>query len=138
MNCAALALSAALLVCATEPAVHRYAIDAASSDVSARVAFFGLASKTARFPKMTGSIALSPEDPRRIDLKVKLDGTALTAPDTVTLARLKGPNFFDVARHPNIVFEGREMVLTGGTSATVMGQVTARGVTRPATLAVTF
>lgn len=127
----------ALLLIGAAP-THRYAIDAAQSQVSAKVAFFGLASKTAHFPKVSGGITLSPDTPERIDLTVNLDATALTAPDSVTLARLKGRAFFDVERFPTIVFRGNTMRLTGEREATVAGQITARGVTRPATLAVRF
>ncbi len=127
----------ALLLLGAAPA-HRYSIDAAQSQVSARVAFFGLASKTAYFPRVSGGITLSPERPERIDLTVTLDASALTAPDSVTLARLKGPAFFDVTRFPTVVFRGDTMRLTGEASATVAGRITARGVTRPAVLAVRF
>lgn len=130
------ALPALLLIGAAPE--HRYVVDASRSEVSARVAFFGLASKTARFPEVGGGITLSRDHPERIDLVVRLDGTALTAPDSVTLARLKGPRFFDVARHPTIVFTGRSMRMTGDRDAQVSGNITARGVTRPAVLSVRF
>jgi polyisoprenoid-binding protein YceI len=128
-----------LLVAASPPAQRlRYVIDAAGSDVSARVAFFGVASKTARFPKVAGGIELSPRDLSRVDLAVELDARALIAPDKVTLARLRGLKFFDVANHPTIRFAGRRLTMTGPASGTVAGEITARGVTRPANMAVTF
>ena len=127
----------ALLLIGAVPG-QRYAIDATGSDVSAEVAFFGIASKTAHFPKVTGGIELSRDQPERIDLTVRIDATALTAPDSVTLGRLKGPKFFDVARYPTILFVGRTMAMTGDRDAEIAGQITARGVTRPATLAVRF
>lgn len=130
------ALLALLLVAAAPP--RHYTIDPAASEVTAKVAFFGLASKTARLPKVAGGITLSPNDPRQIDLTVKIDAAALTAPDSVTLARLKGPKFFDVARYPTILFVGRTMTMTGERSAQIAGHITARGVARPATLAVRF
>lgn len=127
----------ALLLIGAAPAQH-YTIDASASDVSARVAFFGLASKTARFPKVSGGIALSRDAPEQIELIVTLDATALTAPDSVTLARLKGPKFFDVARYPAILFVGLRMEMTGERDARIAGRITARGVTRPTVLAVRF
>lgn len=126
-----------LILIGAAPA-HRYTIDAGESEVSARVAFLGFGSKTARFPKVSGGITLPRDDPQRIDLVVRLDATALTAPDGVTLARLKGPKFFDVTRHPTILFSGRKMQMTGDREAQISGEITARGVTRPATLSVRF
>lgn len=126
-----------LLLLGAAPA-QRYAIDAGRSTVSAKVAFFGLASKTVGFPKVSGGITLDPAWPERVDLDVVLDARALTSPDKVTLARLKGPRFFDTARYPTVTFAGRTMRMTSEREALVAGVITARGVTRPATLSVRF
>jgi polyisoprenoid-binding protein YceI len=137
LKAAAVLLAVPLLLGAAPP-VQRYQLDGPTSQVSAKVAFFGLASKTARFPQMSGRIALSPERLDTIDLDVELDARALTAGDKVTLGRLRGKDFFDVERYPTVRFSGRRMQMTGPVTATVAGEVTARGVTRPATLAITF
>ncbi|WP_225206492.1 YceI family protein [Novosphingobium huizhouense] len=137
-------LLAAFLVIVPRPAASaqpgplRYTLDAAASSVHARVGFFGIASKTARFPAMSGGIELDPERLGTIRLEVLLDARALEAGDTVTLARLKGPDFFDVEHYPAVRFLGHRMSMTGPVSATIDGDLTARGVTRPARLAVTF
>ncbi len=133
-----LALAALPFLAASTAPDFRYALDEGGSDVTAKVAFFGLASKTAGFPKMRGGIVLSSDRPERVDLQVTLDARALTAPDKVTLERLRGPNFFDVQRHPTIAFAGREMTLTSPRDAVIDGSVTARGITRPARLVVKF
>lgn len=135
--CLPIAVFAPLLLGATSPS-YRYQIDTTRSMVSAKVGFMGIASKTARFPQISGRIALAPERLDTIDLDVELDARRLQAGDKVTLGRLKGKDFFDVERHPTVRFAGRNMQMTGATTATVAGEVTARGVTRPATLAVTF
>lgn len=87
---------------------------------------------------MSGGIHLTPDRLDAIDLDVTLDARALTAGDKVTLERLRGKDFFDVERYPTIRFAGTRMTMTGQTTARVEGEITARGVTRPATLAVTF
>ena len=56
-------LLAPLLIGAVQPS-YRYQIDPARSAVSAKVGFFGIASKTAQFPQMSGRIAISPARPR--------------------------------------------------------------------------
>lgn len=116
----------------------RYRLDAQASSVHARVGFFGIASKTARFPSMSGGIQIDPARLDAIRLDVELDARALQAGDSVTLARLKGPDFFDVAHYPDVRFLGRTMAMTGPVTAYVDGDLTARGVTRPARLSVTF
>ena len=116
----------------------RYTLDASASNVSARVPFFGLASKTARFPKMEGAVTIVPGAPERAVIDVTFDATAIEAPDSVTLARLRGEKFFWVEKYPNVRFVGRSLKMTSPTRGTVAGDLTARGVTRPQTLTVTF
>jgi len=134
---ALLALPLLLTVAAASP-TYRYRLDEAQSKVAARVSFFGLASKKAQFPRMTGSIALQPDRLDSIDLEVVLDARALTAGDGVTQARLKSADFFDVANHPTVTFRGQRMTMLSPVTAKVAGEVTARGVTRPAVLQVSF
>jgi len=127
-----------LLTLAAGAPTHRYILDGAGSAVNARVAFFGLAHKTAHFPKLSGGISLAPDRLDEIALNVTLDARALAAGDRVTQERLRGPSFFDVERHPTVQFSGSRMTMTSPVTATIAGQVTARGITRPATLTVSF
>jgi polyisoprenoid-binding protein YceI len=106
--------------------------------VKARVSFFGLSSKTAGFPLILGRMVIQPGQLHTVDLDVQIDARALTAGDAATANRLKSPAFFDIARFPTIHFRGQSMAMTGDRSAVVTGQLTARGVTRPSVLRVTF
>lgn len=117
---------------------QRYVLDASASNVSAKVPFFGLSSKTARFPRMQGAVTIVPGAPERAAIDVTFDATAIEAPDNVTLQRLRGDEFFWVEKYPNVRFIGRSLKLSSPTRGTVSGELTARGVTRPQTLAVTF
>jgi len=116
----------------------RYTLDASASNVAAKVPFFGLASKTARFPRMEGAVTIVPGAPEKALIDVTFDATAIEAPDSVTLERLRGEKFFWVEKYPTIRFVGRSLKLASPTKGTVSGELTARGVTRPASLVVTF
>jgi len=116
----------------------RYTLDARASEVAAKVPFLGLASKTARFPKMAGTVSITPGAPERAVIDVTFDATALEAPDRVTLERLRGEKFFDVENYPTVRFVGRSLKLTSPTQGKVEGELTARGITRPQVLEVTF
>ena len=115
-----------------------YRLDGSASSVSARVAFFGLSSKTARFPRMEGVVQIVPGAPERAIIDVTFDAEAIEAPDETTLRRLRGEKFFWVERYPTIRFVGRSLSMTSPTMGTVTGELTARGVTRSETLEVTF
>lgn len=136
-------MSVTLLAAAPiQPDARHYRIDSEASNVDAKVSFFGIASKTAQFPAITGELSLSelvdtaPTSP--ITLDVALDANQLRAPDRITLERLKGPDFFDVKHHPMVRFTGRTLHMTGERTATVSGELTARGITHPEVLDVTF
>lgn len=133
-----LPLLALLCLANTAGVPQRYTLDAGASNVSAKVPFFGLASKTAKFPRMEGAVTIVPGAPEKAVIDVTFDATAIEAPDSVTLARLRGEKFFWVDKYPTIRFTGRSLKLSSATRGTVSGELTARGVTRPATLAVTF
>ena len=117
---------------------QRYTLDASASNVSAKVPFFGLASKTARFPRMEGAVTIVPGAPEKALIDVTFDATAIEAPDSVTLARLRSDKFFWVEKYPNVRFIGRSLKMASTTRGTVAGELTARGVTKPQTLVVTF
>jgi polyisoprenoid-binding protein YceI len=119
-------------------APQRYTLDASASNVSAKVPFFGIASKTARFPQMQGAVTIVPGAPERAVIDVTFDATAIEAPDDLTLSRLRGEKFFWVEKYPTVHFVGRSLKLPSPTRGTVSGELTARGVTKPQTLTVTF
>lgn len=126
----------ALVVLGNAP--HSYILDTGASAVTAKVAFFGLASKTATFPSMVGKVTIVPDKPQEALVDVTLDARALVAPDNVTLRRLKGEKFFWVEKYPTVHFVGRRLEMTSPTTGTVHGRLTARGVTRDEQLSVTF
>mgnify|MGYP002777031658 CR=1 FL=1 len=127
---------AAPAVMASASTIYRLA--PSESAVTARVAFFGLASKTARFPGVSGSAAIAGRDPATLALDVEIDARRLEAPDTLTLKRLRGEKFFWVDRYPSVRFTGRGVRMDTSTSGRIGGELTARGVTRPVTLEVRF
>lgn len=136
-------LSLILLSASAAPVEQwRYRVDPSASSVNAKVAFLGLASKTARFPAMIGSLSLPGQEDtdqsRPIALTVTLDARALQAPDAVTLKRLRGADFFDVERYPAVRFTGQNLKMTSMRTAEVAGTLTVRSITRPETLHVTF
>ncbi|MBO6769121.1 MAG: YceI family protein [Erythrobacter sp.] len=128
----------ALFALANTAAPLSFTLDAMGSDVTAKVAFFGLASKTARFPEMEGTVQIVPGEPERAVIDVTFDATALEAPDRTTLRRLRGEKFFWVERYPEIRFVGRSLKLESATRGIVAGELTARGVTLPQVLNVEF
>lgn len=135
-----LLLLAHVLLAANTPAdtdLH-YVLDAAHSDIRAKVPFLGLGSQTARFPEANGHIALDPAALEAVKMEVTLDARALTANGKFAANRLKGPSFLDVSHYPELHFVGRHLEIVSEKAAKLAGSVTAHGVTRPVTLDVSF
>ncbi len=128
----------AFFALANSSAPLNYVLDASASSVSAKVPFFGLSSKTAKFPRMEGRVTIVPDRPQAAVVDVTFDAASIEAPDKVTLNRLRGEKFFWVEKYPTIRFVGRELNMTSATKGVVKGRLTARGVTRDETLNVTF
>jgi polyisoprenoid-binding protein YceI len=67
----------------------------------------------------------------------KLAGVAkiasLTVKDENLQAHLLSPEFFDAERHPEVRFEGSKLTHNGD-KATLEGEITIKGITKPATL----
>jgi polyisoprenoid-binding protein YceI len=129
----------ALLMGQTASAPREYRFDSSASSVTAKVSFLGIGNRTANFPAVTGTAKLTASGGGdAVELNVRIDARQLTASDTLTTNRLKGKDFFDVANHPTVTFAGKRLTLSGPTTGTIDGDLTARGVTRPVKLAVQF
>lgn len=128
-----------LLSCsAAAPERLHYRIDPPASAAQAKVAFLGIAGKTAHFENISGTVSLKPGNLQSLDIDVTIDAATLSATDSFTEKRLKGPDFFDVSRYPTVTFSAERLVMADKTSGKLIGRLTARGITRPVTLAVRF
>ena len=128
-----------LLSCtAAAPERLHYRIDPPASAAKARVAFMGIAGKTVHFEKISGTVTFKPGNLQSLDIDVTIDAATLSATDSFTEKRLKGSDFFDVSRYPTVTFSAEKLVMTDKTSGKLIGRLTARGITRPVTLAVRF
>ena len=62
---------------------------------------------------------------------VTLDAASLDTKNAKRDEHLRGADFFDVANHPEITFAVRSAELRDGDQVHVIGQLTARGISRP-------
>ncbi len=115
-----------------------YRIDEATSSVTAQVPVLGFAGRTIRFPKMQGKVMVSTRDPEGVRLEINLDTRAVTASDRFTQAQVRGPMFFDAEHFPTLRFIGHRFRVQSALAGELDGEMTIRGVTKPATLHVTF
>ena len=106
-----------------------WAIDPSHSTVEFTVKHLGLATVRGRALDVTGTI-VGGDDPS-IEGSVRVAG--ITTFDETRDGHLQSPDFFDGARHPELLFRSRSVELHGD-ELVVEGDLTIKGVTKPATL----
>jgi polyisoprenoid-binding protein YceI len=106
----------------------------------AEVAFIGrhlmLTKVRGRFTGVSGGVAIA-EDPARSHLEVTVDMASVDSGDRTRDDHLRSADLFDVDNHPVAMFRSTSITRTG-TSGTVTGDLTIKGVTRPVTLQVEY
>ncbi len=89
-----------------------------------------------QFNHTTGSITMD----RKKNLgsvEATIDVNSLATGDAARDKDLKSPQFFDAAKYPTMTYKSTKVIFHGRDRATVEGDLTLRGVTRPVALQVT-
>lgn len=86
------------------------------------------------FKNVHGTLDFDPDNPQAASVDVTIDAKGLWSGEPDRDAHLKSADFLDVEKHPTITFRGRKVELRGANEAKLQGDLTIRGVTRPATL----
>jgi len=128
------ALALALCLSATQAAAapEAYRLDTARSSVGFTYRL-GQAETAGTMPVRAAEMWIDLANPPASRVTVTLDASAARAGVFFATEAMRGPQVLDTARHPLITF--RSTRITGTLqAATVEGQLTLRGVTRPVTL----
>jgi len=88
------------------------------------------------FKNVRGTLEFDPQDPARSSAEVVIDARGLWSGEPDRDNHLKSADFLDVEHHPEITFRGREVEVVGAHEYLFSGDLTIRGVTRRARLAV--
>jgi polyisoprenoid-binding protein YceI len=120
-------------VAATGLPAGTWRIDPAHSTVEFSVAHLGISTVKGRAPDVSGSITGG-----ELASIVGLVGAeSITTHDATRDEHLRSPEFFDADRHPELRFTSNSIERKGD-ALTVTGELTIKGVTRPAVLHGTF
>lgn len=90
------------------------------------------------FTGASGSLTLDPRAPAASKLSVSIPTASVSTTNTTLDGELKSADWFDAARYPTISFVSTRVTPTGKDRATVTGELTFHGVTRPVTLQARF
>ena len=90
------------------------------------------------FKNVHGQLVFDEKDPGSATVEVIIDARGLWTGEPDRDAHLRSADFLDVERHPQITFRGGVAGRPGATDFKVKGDLTIRGVTRPAVLDVHY
>jgi polyisoprenoid-binding protein YceI len=129
-----LALAPALA--AAEEAV--YALDPVHTRVAFQVSHAGFSQPVGSFSKVEGQLRFDPDDWSGAQLSVRIPVATLNLGDEDWQQKILDRTFFDARRFPQASFVSTRVESSGPNTATVTGELTLHGVTRPLTLQVTL
>lgn len=117
-----------------------YKLDPMHSSLTFRLYHMGFSHYTARFGTFDAAMKLDPAHPEKAQIAAQVDPQSieLNAPPAGFHDDLMGKTWLDATDHPVINFVSQGVEKTGANTARVNGLLTIKGITKPATLDVTF
>lgn len=115
-----------------------YALDPAHGKITWSVSHLGFSTYTGQFPAVNATLQLDPQALENTKVTATIDLTQQGANNDQLNKHLKSADFFDVANHPEARFATTGVTVVDGDSATVDGNLTLRGVTRPVRFTTNF
>lgn len=135
------ALSSAILlggISAAHAEAQTYTLDASHTAITWHIDHFGFSKPSGKFMNVEGHVALDEQNPEKSSVEVIIPINKINTGVEKLDEHLKTADFFDVANHPTAKFTSTKVTLTGEKTATVEGNLTLHGVTKPVTLDVTL
>jgi polyisoprenoid-binding protein YceI len=126
-----LLLAAALAPLAASAAT--YELDPAHSTVGFRVKHL-VGRVPGRFTKFSGTVDYTPNKPETWKVEATIDPSSINTDNEKRDGHLKSPDFFDVAKYPEMTFKSTKVTDVKGDTAKLEGNLTMHGVTKPVVL----
>ena len=118
---------------AAQPAT--YVIDSAHSSAQFSVRHMMVSNTKGEFSKVGGTIVYDPKNPAASKVEAVIDATTVNTREPKRDADLKGSEFFDVAKYPELTFKSKQVSVSGD-KLLVKGDLTIRNVTKEVVLTV--
>ena len=136
----AVVAQAALTQNPAEVTAGSYDLDSGHGKITWSVNHLGFSTYTGQFVNVKAELKLDPRNPSASTLTATVPLADVAPNDDRLKAHLLTPDFFDAANHPTATFTSRSVTVHPGAAnqATVVGDLTLHGVTKPVTIEVTF
>ncbi|WLT32022.1 YceI family protein [Geothrix sp. PMB-07] len=129
----------AVLALAALPALaaeDTYKIDPVHSEISFKIRHL-LAKTSGRFTKFSGTVKVDTADISKSSVEVTIEAASINTDNEGRDKHLKGADFFDVEKFPNITFKSTSVKEVAKGKLEVTGSFTLHGVTKTITFPIT-
>lgn len=129
----------ALTAAAAAPALaapETYVLDGTHSFPRFSYSHFGYSQQLSRFDKTTGTIVFD-KAAKTGSVDVVIDTKSVNTGYSLFNEHIQGEDFLDTAQYPTATFKSTKVHFKGDKPATIDGNLTIKGVTKPVTLTVT-
>ena len=135
LSIAAIAAFAATATAAALAAPVTYTIDPGHTYPSFEADHMGISVLRGKFNKTTGSVTID-RAAKTGSLEIVIDADSLDFGHDKLNAHAKNADMFDVAKFPTATYKSKSITFKGDAPASVEGELTLHGVTRPVTLTI--
>jgi len=118
------------------PSAGTWTVDPGHAEVGFVGRHFGLTKVRGRFTGVAGAVTVA-EHPEASRIEVTIDMATVSSGDQSRDDHLRSADFFDVEHHPTATYRSTSVTIRG-TSGTVEGELTIKGITRPVRLEVDY
>ena len=115
-----------------------YAVEPAHTRILFSVSHMGFSTWYGDFTGASGALTLDPKEPAKSAVEIHVPVASVSTTNAKLDGELKGADWLDAGKFPEMIFKSDKVVVTGKDKADVQGQLTLHGVTRPLTLHATF
>ncbi len=111
-----------------------YKIEPEHTQVTFSLSHLGFSEFSGQFSGASGSLKIDPAKPEASQLRVTVPTRSIQTTVTELTEKLKGEGWFEAAKYPEATFVSSKITKTGDDKATIVGDLTLHGVTKPVTL----
>ncbi|MBO1360131.1 YceI family protein [Acetobacter sacchari] len=115
-----------------------YKVEPGHTEVTFSLLHFGFTQYSGMFSGASGSLKIDPAHLAATKLTVSLPISSVATTSDVLTGELKEPDWFDAARYPTATFTSKSVTATDAGHATISGDLTLHGVTKPVVLQAQF
>lgn len=135
MNYLSAVMLASTLSTAAYAAPETYVIDTNHTKPVFSYSHFGYSTQMSRFDTTKGTISLD-RAAKTGAVDVTIDAKSVNTGSALFNEHIQGADFFDTALYPTITFKSNQVKFKGDKLATVDGDLTIKGITKPVTLTI--